>query len=43
MVGCLMKNELEIMWKETVVVYFGGLPRRFSGGTEQNKKKPQSW
>jgi hypothetical protein len=43
MIGCLMDNELEGMWKEAVVALLKVLFRHLPGGTEENYDKPQAW
>jgi hypothetical protein len=35
-----MINELERIWKETIVSEFTVLSRHFTGGTEENHEKP---
>jgi hypothetical protein len=39
MIGLLVDNGLEKMWKEAVVVYFKALYRNFTEATEKNHKK----
>jgi hypothetical protein len=38
----IVNNELERMWKETVVAQFKVLSRHLPGGTEGNHEKTQS-
>jgi hypothetical protein len=35
-----VNDELERMWKKTVVAYFEVVSKRFLGGTEGNHEKP---
>jgi hypothetical protein len=37
----LIHDELEIMWKEAVVVYFKSLPWNFSGTKEESHEESQ--
>jgi hypothetical protein len=38
MIGLLMNNELERVWKETVIAVFKVLFRHLPGGTEESRE-----
>jgi hypothetical protein len=41
MMGCLLINELEILWKEKAMAQFQVLSWHLREGTEENCRRPQ--